>query len=334
MSRVADRTTNGVHATPSAAASVVETTRPVAAVQGVSFGYPPFGLASPVLDDVTLEVEPLDFLGVIGPNGGGKTTLLKVLLGFITPQSGTVQVFGRRPTEVRQRIGYVPQHSSVDASVPANVLDIVLMGRLARSRWGIAYGRRDIDQALDALARTGVADLARRRFGELSGGQRQRVLIARALAGDAELLLLDEPTAGVDAHAGQGLTDLLHELNDRLPIVIVSHDISFVSTHLKRVACLNRKATCHRATDITHDVIERMYHGHGAVRVIEHDVACPLNDPGCGHGCQHGCDEHATEDDTKTSAPAGSVGVGAADATRGGHPSERAGAGRGEGVDA
>lgn len=262
---------------------------PVVDVRHVSFGYPPQAETNLVLEDVSLAVEARDFLGIIGPNGGGKTTLLRMMLGLLRPQQGTVTVLGQAPEKVRPRIGYVPQHARIDPSVPANVLDVVLTGRLSRSSWGFQYGREDVEKAREALRRTETEDLARRRISTLSGGQRQRVLIARALAGDAELLLLDEPTAGVDEHVERNLTDLLHRLNERLPIVIVSHDISFVSTHLKRVACLNRRLTCHAAEEISHTVISEMYHGH--IRAVQHRDECPLSDP----GCQQGCSDH---DDT------------------------------------
>jgi zinc transport system ATP-binding protein len=252
-------------------------------VRGVSFGYPPEAETNLVLEDVSLAVEARDFLGIIGPNGGGKTTLLKMMLGLLRPQRGTVTVLGESPDRVRPRIGYVPQHARIDPSVPANVLDVVLTGRLSRSSWGFQYRREDVERAKEALRQTETEDLVRRPIRTLSGGQRQRVLIARALAADAELLLLDEPTAGVDEHVERNLTDLLHRLNDRLPIVIVSHDISFVSTHLKRVACLNRRLTCHTAAEISHTVISEMYHGH--IRALQHREECPLSDPGCRQGC-------------------------------------------------
>lgn len=250
-------------------------------ISHVTFGYPPY--AVPVLEDVSLRVEPDDFLGIIGPNGGGKTTILKIMLGLLKPQRGTVRVFGCTPSQVRSRIGYVPQRARIDPLAPANVLDVVLMGRLNRSSWGPRYRRTHIDAAMEALRQTQTQDLATRPIATLSGGQRQRVLIARALAGDAQLLLLDEPTAGVDAHMEHGLTDLLHQLNKRLPIVLVSHDISFVSTHLKRIACLNRKMTCHAAHEVSQQVISEMYHGH--VLAVQHADDCPLSDPGCDSDC-------------------------------------------------
>lgn len=260
------------------------TTGPIVQISHVSFAYAQQDSSEGlILEDVSLTVEPDDFLGVIGPNGGGKTTLLKIILGLLTPQTGTARVLGQSPAKVRPRIGYVPQHAQIDVSVPASVLDVVLMGRLHRSSWGPSYGRQNIDAARSALDQTGVADLSNRRLGTLSGGQRQRVLIARALASDAKMLLLDEPTAGVDAQAERGLTDLLHQLNERIPIVMVSHDISFVSAHLKRVACLNRRLTCHRANEVTSEVIAQMY-GHQHVMLVHHEEDCPLSDPGCDHG--------------------------------------------------
>jgi len=214
-----------------------------------------------VLEAVDLEVESRDFLGLVGPNGGGKTTLLRVLLGLLHPQSGSVTVLGRQPKEVRSRIGYVPQHTSIDLGVPAEVLDVVLMGRLAPSSWGPHFGQRHLHAAHRALGQTGIEDLAGRRFGELSGGQRQRVLIARALAAEAELLLLDEPTAGVDIHRERELLELLHRLNERLPIVLVSHDVTLVSSHLKRAAWVNRTVVCYPASELSPEVIESIYHG-------------------------------------------------------------------------
>ena len=231
---------------------------PAARLRGVTFRYPSSG---DVLREVDLEVDGRDFLGLVGPNGGGKTTLLRVLLGLVSPQQGSVAVLGQQPQKVRPRIGYVPQHTSIDLEVPAEVLDVVLMGRLSRSSWGPRFGRVHLEAALSALAQTGTEDLAGRRFGELSGGQRQRVLIARALAADVELLLLDEPTAGVDIHREKELLDLLHQLNETLPIVLVSHDITLVSSHLKRAAWVNRTVASYPASELSPEVIESMYHG-------------------------------------------------------------------------
>ena len=238
-------------------------TPPVAELDRVTFAYAPD--AGPVLRDVSLRIEAEDFLGVIGPNGGGKTTLLKLLLGLLEPQRGAVTVFGSPPARAKHRVGYVPQHASVDPGVPATALDIVLMGRLRLSSWGPRFGRAHVDAAKEALRMTATEDLARRPIAELSGGQRQRVLIARALAADAELLLLDEPTQGVDLHREREVLELLECLNESMPIVMVSHDVHMVSAHLKGAVCVNRTLERYPASEISPEVIERMYHGSHAL---------------------------------------------------------------------
>ena len=236
--------------------------RPIAELRGVTFGY---GAGRPVLEDVDLRIERDDLLGIIGPNGSGKTTLLRLLLGFVEPDRGSVELFGQSPAQARRRVGYVPQHARVDASVPATALDVVVMGRLRLSPWGPGFGAHHQRAAVAALERVGVAQLARRPLADMSGGQRQRVLIARAIAGEAELLLLDEPTTGVDFHAEQELIDLLLELNREIPIVIVSHDVALVSAHLKHVACVSRNVTLHPARSVTPERLAELYAGPTAV---------------------------------------------------------------------
>jgi zinc transport system ATP-binding protein len=279
-------------------------------LKGVWYGYPPHGLSMPALEDVDLQIEARDFLGVIGPNGGGKTTLLKIILGLLRPQRGAVRVLGRSPRRVRRQIGYVPQDLQVDLAAPASVLDVVLMGRLGVSSWGCRFSREDREAAMAALEQTQTADLARRPVARLSGGQRQRVLIARALAADARLLLFDEPTAGVDAHIERELTDLLHRLSERIPIVLVSHDISFISRHLKRVACLNHRLTTHAAHEVSAEVIAEMYNGD--VRMVHHEESCPLADPGCARGCPAPGMAPGMAPGSAPGSPPGSAGHGAA----------------------
>lgn len=245
---------------------------PVVAIDDVSFAWP--GVPELVLDRVSLRVGPRDFVGIIGPNGGGKTTLLRLVLGELEPTAGRVRVFGGPPARAIRRIGAVPQHASIDLTVPATVLDAVLAGRLARSPWGFRYGAADRDAARAALARTGVADLAGRSIAALSGGQRQRVLIARALAGEPELLLLDEPTTGVDPGAGQSLTELLAALNATMPIVMVSHDVAFVSSRLTHVVCLNRTLVRHRAEEVTEAILAETYGSD--VHAVRHDHDCAV----------------------------------------------------------
>lgn len=231
---------------------------PVVELRGATFSWP--GQKTPTLEEVDLRLGKGAFLGVVGPNGAGKSTLLKLMLGLLTPQQGEVRVFGRPPAEVRGRIGYVPQHARIDASVPADAFDVVLMGRLAQSSWGPFFRQADKEAARAAMARTGTADLARRPLATLSGGQRQRVLIARALVGEPELLLLDEPTTGIDVHREKELLELLESLNHKLPIVMVSHDLSLVAEHLKSCACVNRRVSVHPARELSLKTLESLYH--------------------------------------------------------------------------
>lgn len=234
---------------------------PVAELDRVTFRYGSSGSEPAVLQDVSLRIEDRDFLGVIGPNGGGKTTLLKILLGLLEPQQGSVTVFGQKPARARRRVGYVPQHATIDPSVPATALDVVLMGRLRLTSWGARFGAAHVEAARRAMRLTATDELEGRRIAELSGGQRQRVLIARALAADADLLILDEPTQGVDLHRERKALELLEELNESMPIVMVSHDVHLVASHLKRAACVNRTLRCYPAHEVSRDVIEAMYHG-------------------------------------------------------------------------
>jgi zinc transport system ATP-binding protein len=252
-------------------------------LRDVTFWYGSPAGRVPVLEGIDLRVDWDEFMGLVGPNGGGKTTLLRIILGLLRPQQGTVRVFGRQPREVRHLIGYVPQHARIDLAMPATVLDVVLTGRLYRRRWGWNYRREDYQAAYRALELVQLADLAARPAQCLSGGQRQRVLIARALAAEAKLLLLDEPTAGVDAPTEQSFTDLLHRLNREVPIILATHDIAFVCTHLKTVACLNRRLTVHRASELTPADLARVY-GDSKCAII-HQPGCPLFDRGCTLGC-------------------------------------------------
>jgi zinc transport system ATP-binding protein len=235
-------------------------------MKDLAFSYP----QTPVLEDVDLSIARGDFVCMVGPNGGGKTTLLRLILGLLTPTRGTVRVFGRPPNEVRQRIGYMPQRAELDPQFPVRALDVVLMGRLGNGRLG-PLGRSNKAKALQALAEVRLADCARRPFAALSGGQRQRVLIARALACDPELLLMDEPTANLDPLVQDEMHDLLHELNRRLTIVLVSHDVGFVTRFAKSVVCVNREVLVHAASAITGESIQALY-GH-AVQMVQHGHA-------------------------------------------------------------
>ena len=224
---------------------------------------------APVLKGLTLSVHKGDFLAVLGPNGGGKTTLLKVMLGLIQPTSGTVTVFGGPPGATTGRIGYVPQSLQFDRTFPISVREVVLMGRLSKSRLFRRYGREDRAKADEAMEITGLTALASRRIGALSGGELQRVLIARALAGDPDLLLLDEPTASVDPEMKTTIYDLLDRLKADHTIVLVTHDTGTIAHHVSRIACLNCTLDMHEeGSTLGRTSLESLY-GY-PVDIVEH----------------------------------------------------------------
>lgn len=202
----------------------------------------------PAVEDVSMTIEEGDFLGLVGPNGSGKTTLLKLVLGLVKPDDGAVTLFGEAAHEFSDgtRIGYVGQETTVTANgMPITVREVVTMGRYPHAGAG-RLSTEDRDAINDALATVGITDLQGRRISTLSGGQRQRVFIARALAADADLLALDEPTAGVDAESREAFYDLLRGLNeDGMTIILVEHDIGVVTAYASEVACINRRLFFH-----------------------------------------------------------------------------------------
>jgi zinc transport system ATP-binding protein len=199
----------------------------------------------PVLEDVNIKIEQNDFLAIIGPNGGGKTTILKLMLGLLEPTRGTITVFGTTPKNARKRIGYLPQHFSFDFDFPITVMDVVLMGRLGKRGLAKKYTEEDIETSLSALNKVGMKELRAREIGKLSGGQSQRVLIARALTTEPKLLLLDEPVSSIDTQWQQSFYELLQRLNREIAIILVTHDISVISTYIDKMACLNKKLYYH-----------------------------------------------------------------------------------------
>jgi zinc transport system ATP-binding protein len=213
----------------------------------------------PVLEDITLSIFQHDFLGIIGPNGGGKSTLLKVILGLVKPYSGSVSVFGKPPEQARSWIGYVPQRSSFDHDFPVSVWDVVMMGRYGKTGLFRRYNRGDKTTAEKALARVGMRDYRNKQIGRLSGGQQQRVFIARALVAEPKLLLLDEPTASIDPTMQTEFYELLEELKKSLTIVMVSHDIGAVSIYVDKIACLNLQLYYHGSKEITPEILEATY---------------------------------------------------------------------------
>lgn len=239
--------------------------RPVIALSGVDFSYD----SSPVLTDVNLTISEQEFVWVVGPNGGGKTTLLKLMLGLLKPVRGIVRVFGRSPGKARPRVGYMPQYVRLDPQFPVDVMGIVLMGRLGNGvRWG-PHRKQDKEAAAQALREVGLWEKQEHSFSTLSGGQQRRLLIARALACEPDLLLLDEPTANLDLAVEQELFELLRKLNQRLTIVMVSHDPAFVSQFVERVVCVNRKVAVHPTSEMEEEIMNELYGRR--VRLVRHD---------------------------------------------------------------
>jgi zinc transport system ATP-binding protein len=241
---------------------------PAVTVNRVSFAYN--GVS--VLDDASFSIRPRQAASIVGPNGGGKTTLVKLMLGLLRPASGSLRLFGGPPAQTRHRVGYMPQQVRFDPQFPVSVLDVVLMGRLGRGGvrglfgWFDAADRR---AARDALGQVGMEDFARRPFAALSGGERQRVLIARALCSQPDLLVLDEPTASVDTLVEARLLGILRELNRRMAVVVVSHDLGFVSSLVDVVVCVNRRVAVHPTRELTGEMIRDLYRGE--VCMVRHD---------------------------------------------------------------
>jgi zinc transport system ATP-binding protein len=223
----------------------------------------------PILEKVNLTVKERDFIVIVGPNGGGKTTLLKLILGLLAPTKGTVNVLGEPPKRVLEQIGYVQQSFQFDNQFPVTALDVVMMGILRKGLNINFHPKRVKISTQNALAQVGLSDYAKRPFSDLSGGQQQRVLIARALVSNPRIILLDEPMAHVDAMVESELYGLLSELNRNLTILLVSHDVGYVSTVANRVLCVNRSVVEHPTTDISDEHIIELY--GRKVHTIVHD---------------------------------------------------------------
>jgi zinc transport system ATP-binding protein len=212
-----------------------------------------------VIQDINLEIFRGDFIGLIGPNGGGKTTLLRLMLGLLKPHRGTIRVMGRSARQASPLVGYVPQNVHINNSFPITALDVVLMGKLdPKKRWA-RQSAADRRESLETLEQMEMADYADKKIGELSGGQRQRVFIARALVTRPRLLLLDEPTAGIDTKGQADFYRLLKDLNREMTIVVVSHDLLVISRYVKSVSCVNRRLHYHDQAEITGEMLETMY---------------------------------------------------------------------------
>lgn len=230
--------------------------KPIISIKSLWAGYE----SDMILEDVSFEMFPRDYVGLIGPNGGGKTTLIRVILGLLKPDQGSVSVMGEEPKKGRRQIGYVSQFQVEDKHFPVNVWDVVSMGRLQKNPLkNLRLKGEDKDAIEEALSETGMLEYRKESMNELSGGQRQRVFISRALVTEPRLLLLDEPTSSVDSHSSNQLYDLLAKLNDHLSILLISHDLTAISTYVKTVGCVNRRLVYQGTKEITDEMLETAY---------------------------------------------------------------------------
>ena len=232
-----------------------------------------------VIESANFAVHESESVSLVGPNGGGKSTILKLILGQLKPQKGEVRILGMKPDSARIKIGYMPQFLSYDKKFPISVMEIVLTARIAGKIFGF-YSKDDKKCALNALGKMHVANLANRQFADLSGGERQRVLVARALACQPEILLLDEPTANVDPAIEEEFNQILKSLIPEVTVVTVSHDLGFVGRMVDHVICVNRKVQIHPTTELTGDLISEIYGSN--MHLVRHDHNCREHK---GHGC-------------------------------------------------
>lgn len=217
---------------------------PVIQLNGVYFSYD----GIPVLNDVNFSIGEKEYICIVGPNGGGKTTLLKVMVGLLRPNKGEVKIFGAPPDKMRGRIGYMPQHANVDYQFPISVKDVVRTGLLGGGQRA-SSAKSTVEAVSGALEKVAMGEFSGRSFADLSGGQRQRVLIARALVSEPSLLLLDEPTSNMDVSAERDFYSLLEKLNEKMTLVMVSHNPWVVSKTVKNVVCVKGSCSIHHTEE-------------------------------------------------------------------------------------
>ena len=251
---------------------------PVIALDHVSFAYE----QTPVLRDVTLHVARGDFLAIIGPNGGGKSTLLKLCLDLLRPDTGTVRIAGQAPASGKRLLGYVPQDVNTNKDFPISVWDVALTGRLGVAGRAWRYADADRAAARQALETMEVWDLRDKRLASLSGGQRQRVLVARALASAPQALLLDEPISSIDAAGQERFFELLRHLRETITIVLVTHDVGVISHYVSAVACINQTLHHHQGSSVSAEMVATMY-GH-AHDVLAHALPRRVLEPHTHNG--------------------------------------------------
>ena len=244
---------------------LMSATKNAISIRDVSAGYG----GDHAIETINFDVETRDFVGIIGPNGAGKSTLFKVILGLLKPSQGTVEVLGQSPQEARSQIGYVPQYVQFDHDFPIRVWDVVLMGRLQKRGLFKRFKSGDKGAVEQALSQLELTEFKNTPLSELSIGERRRVYIARALATEPQILLLDEPTDSVDSRIHTKIFDLLKELNNEITILMISHDLGVISSYVKTIACLNKTLHSH-SEEILPEVLEEVY--QCPVDMIAHGV--------------------------------------------------------------
>ncbi len=264
-------------------------------LENISFAYD----RVPILEDVSLQVQDGDFVALIGPNGGGKTTLVKIILGLLKADKGKIKLFNHSVSDTKKYLSYVPQYANFNFDFPISVRDTVIQGCLGNQNlnknnpekklanffsgafffkggncgW---YSRADYQRAEQAMIETYIWEYRDKAISTLSGGQLQRVMVARALAGDPELLILDEPTANIDERSEKDIFDLFKELNKRMSIIVISHDIGFVSSYVNQVFCLNKTLLYHQADIVDSESLNYLYGKHIS-SVHHHSQHCSHN---------------------------------------------------------
>lgn len=210
-------------------------------VQNLSFSYD----KEKVLQNINLSVDEKDFLVLIGPNGGGKSTLVKLILGINKLQTGSIKIFNQAIKKNLNHIGYVPQNTNVNLDFPIKTIEVVMMGHHSNKPSIFGYKKEEIAHAMHVLKQVGMEDFAHTKIGSLSGGQRQRIMIARALCSNPKILLLDEPTSSIDADGQKQIYELLRDLNKKITIIVISHDLSITLEYANKVAHINKKLVFH-----------------------------------------------------------------------------------------
>ncbi|MFA7057891.1 MAG: ABC transporter ATP-binding protein [Candidatus Cloacimonadales bacterium] len=223
---------------------------------------------SAILSDINFVIEKNDFVAIVGPNGGGKSTLLKLILAQLAPTRGKITVFGNKNYKSLEKIGYVPQFITHQSDFPLRLIDMVLQSKLRSNSLFARYSKADKQKAQKILDRLQIGEYKDRFLAELSGGQRQRALIARALIDDPKLLILDEPTASVDISVEKDIYEILRDLNKDMTIILVTHDVNFVSKYVNKVFCINRYLHTHKLDELESHNAEEAY--NNSMKIITH----------------------------------------------------------------